>query len=109
MRSLCTPKIGPTTTTAEAISLGASPKAKLPSPVVEVSVSNGLEQAQAQALMATTLPAKETSASQERKHHGIRNARQYRSSGFETLLRNHDIRGRQRALQGHQLRWPGRG
>src|SRR6476659_1606486 len=100
MRSLCTPKIGPTTTTAEAISLGASPKAKLPSPVVEVSVSNGLEQAQA--LMATTLPAKETSASQERKHHGIRNARQYRSSGFETLLRNHDIRGRQRALQGHQ-------
>ena len=107
MRSLCTPKIGPTTTTAEAISLGASPKAKLPSPVVEVSVSNGLEQAQA--LMATTLPAKETSASQERKHHGIRNARQYRSSGFETLLRNHDIRGRQRALQGHQQRWTGWG
>jgi hypothetical protein len=85
MRSLCTPKIGPTTTTAEAISLGASPKAKLPSPVVEVSVSNGLEQAQA--LMATTLPAKETSASQERKHHGIRNARQqvfwFRNSASE--------------------------
>ena len=34
------------------------------------------------------------------KRHGIRDARQYRSPGFETLLRNHDIRGRQGALQG---------
>jgi hypothetical protein len=42
------------------------------------------------------------------KHYGIRNARQYRSAGFETLLRNHDIRERERALQGDQLRWPGR-
>ncbi len=36
------------------------------------------------------------------------NARQYKSPGFETLLRSHDLRGRQRNLQGHQLRCPGR-
>src|SRR5271156_3167169 len=29
-------------------------------------------------------------------HHGIRNSRQYGSPGFETLLRDYDIRGRQR-------------
>ena len=36
------------------------------------------------------------------------NARQYKSPGFETLLRSHDLWGRQRNLQGHQLRCPGR-
>src|SRR6202035_3621711 len=42
-------------------------------------------------------------------HHGIRNARQYGSPGFETLLRDYDIRGRQRPLHGYQYRGPGRG
>src|SRR6202051_1014199 len=37
-------------------------------------------------------------------HHEIRNARQYGSPGFETLLRDYDIRGRQRPLQGYQHR-----
>jgi Aldo/keto reductase family len=40
------------------------------------------------------------------KRHEIRNARQYGSSGFKALLRNHDIRGWQRALQGPQFRGP---
>ncbi len=43
---------------------------------------------------------KETHYSQERERHGIRNARQHRSPGFEILPWNHDIRGRERALQG---------
>jgi hypothetical protein len=37
--------------------------------------------------------------------YGIRNTRRYRCPGFETLLRNHDIRRREKALQGHQHRW----
>jgi hypothetical protein len=32
-------------------------------------------------------------------HHGIRNARQYGSPGFENLFRNRDVRGWQRTLQ----------
>ena len=36
------------------------------------------------------------------KCHGIRNAGQYRPPGFKTLLWNHDLRGRPRALQGHR-------
>src|ERR1700731_4502301 len=42
-------------------------------------------------------------------HHGIHNARQYGSPGFETLLRDYDIRGRQRPLQSYQYRGPSRG
>src|SRR5580704_7922000 len=57
-----------------------------------------------------SFPAEETLDRQKKeRRHGIRNARQYRSPGLETLLRNHDLRGRQRDLQGHQRCRPGRG
>ena len=44
-------------------------------------------------------------ADKKRKRHGKRNAQQYRSAGFGTLLRNHDIRRRE-SLQSHQGGWP---
>ena len=60
----------------------------------EASARSSVNRGQAPMLTTNTLRLRRLRTHKKGKHHEIRNARQYRSPGFETLLRNHDIRGR---------------